>query len=317
MNGKAVKLGISACLTGKEVRYDGGQKRDSFLIDTFGRFVDYVPVCPEVECGLGVPREPMRLEARGAETRLVRRLDGQDMTDQLVEWAERRLDELSKEGLWGFIFKSRSPSSGMERVLVYDERGRVVGRQGGIFATMFMERFPLIPVEDEEGLRDPENRENFIERLFAFRRWQETLAGEHNRQNLIDFHTANKLLILSHSPVHLREMGRMIGRAGELPAEELYRRYGELFQEGLCLKATRSKNANVLDHILGYFKRVFSSDEKKEMLDIIRFYRLGYLPLVVPITCFNHHLRRYDQPYLSGQVYLNPHPVEVQLRNHA
>src|SRR5512136_2294704 len=216
-----INLGISTCLLGKNVRYDGGPRLDRFLTDTFGQYVDYVPVCPEVECGLSVPREPMHLEGDPESPRLVTSRTKQDMTERMVNWANKRVVELEKEGLCGFIFKSDSPSSGMERVRVYNEKGMPVKKGIGMFARIFMEHFPLLPVEDEGRLHDPELRENFIERIFTLKRWREVLTRKETLGNVVGFHTKHKLLILSHSPKHYQTMGKLVAKAKVLPIREL------------------------------------------------------------------------------------------------
>ena len=311
-----IRLGISTCLMGEPVRYDGGHKLDRFLTETLGQYVEYVPVCPEVECGLPVPRESMRLEGDPDSPRLVASRTKQDMTDRMVKWARKRVVELESNGLCGFIFKSDSPSSGMERVRVYNEKGMPVKRGVGMFARAFMEHFPLLPIEEEGRLHDPSLRENFIERIFTLRRWRESLARGENRGTLVDFHTRHKLLILSHSPKHYQIMGKLVAQAKDLPLKELYRQYQILLMEALFLKATPKKNSNVLLHMMGYFKEQLSPDEKQELLEVIDHYRQDYIPLIVPVTLIHHYVRKYDQPYLKEQVYLNPHPMELQLRNH-
>jgi uncharacterized protein YbgA (DUF1722 family)/uncharacterized protein YbbK (DUF523 family) len=311
-----IKLGISACLLGENVRYDGGHKLDRFLTDTLGRYVQYVPVCPEVECGLPVPRESMHLEGNPDSPRLITSRTNRDMTERMVSWAKRRVVEIEKEDLCGFIFKSGSPSSGMKRVKVYHEKEMPVKRGIGMFARIFMEHFPLLPVEDEGRLHDPGLRENFIERIFVLKRWRGVLTRKQNRGNIVDFHTKHKLLILSHSPKHYQTMGKLVARAKELSLREFYQQYQTLLMASLYLKTSPKKNANVLQHMMGYFKEQLSADEKKELLEVIDHYREGALPLVVPMTLMQHYVRKYDQPYLKEQVYLNPHPLELQLRNH-
>ena len=311
-----IKLGISTCLLGKNVRYDGGHKLDRFLTDTLGKYVEYFPVCPEMECGLGVPRESMHLEGDPDSPRLVTTRTKQDMTDRMVRWAQRRVAELGKEDLCGFIFKSDSPSSGMERIKVYRGKGMPVKKGVGIFAGIFMDHFPLLPVEDEGRLHDPEIRENFIERIFTLRRWREVSAKKEGRGKVVDFHTQHKMLILSHSPKHYQVMGKLVARLKDLPLMEFYRQYQTLLMESLQMKTTTKKNANVCQHMMGYFKKQLSSDEKQELLEVMDHYRKGYLPLIVPIILIRHYVRKYDQPYLKQQIYLHPHPLELQLRNH-
>lgn len=311
-----IKLGVSACLLGETVRYDGGHKLDRFLTNTLGQFVEYIPICPEVECGLPIPREAMHLEGDPDSPRLVTSRTKRDLSDRMVQWALKRVVELEKEDLSGFIFKRDSPSSGMERVKVYDEKGKPVKRGIGMFARVFMEHFPLLPVEEEGDLHNPALRENFIERIFTLKRWREILTRKETRGNVVDFHTKHKLLILSHSPRHYQTMGKLVARAKELSLREFYEQYQILLMQSLRLKATPKKNANVLQHMMGYFKGRLFSDEKQELLEVIDHYRNEYTPLLVPITLINHYVRKYDLPYLEQQVYLNPHPLELQLRNH-
>ena len=311
-----IKLGISSCLLGNNVRYDGGHKLDRFLTDTLGKYVDYVPVCPEVECGLSIPRPSMRLEGDPGSPRLIVTSTREDLTERMTAWAQKRVTGLEKESLCGFIFKSDSPSSGMERVKIYNDKAMSVKNGVGIFAKIFMEHFPLLPVEDEGRLHDPGLRENFIERIFALERWREVLSTGNFKKNLIDFHTQHKLLILSHSTKHYQMMGKLVAAQKKFSAKDIQKQYQDLLLEALKIKTTPSKHVNVLQHMMGYFKEQSSADEKKELLELIKQYRDGYIPLIVPVTLISHYVRKYDEPYLKEQVYLNPHPAELQLRNH-
>ena len=311
-----IRLGISSCLLGENVRYDGGHRHDRFLTDTLGQYVEYIPICPEVGCGLPVPREAMRLEGNPDSPRLMTIRTRQDMTDRMKTWSEKRVKELEKEGLCGFIFKSDSPSSGMERIKVYNEKAVPAKKGVGMFARIFMKHFPSLPVEDDGRLNDPILRENFIERIFVFKRWRELMMGRKGRGMLVDFHTRHKLLILSHSPRHYQLMGSLTAKANELSIKELHRQYQSILMEALQVKATPRKNANVLMHMMDYFKKELTSGEKQELLDLINNYREGRFPLIVPVTLIRHYVKKYDQPYLKEQVYLNPHPLELQLRNH-
>ena len=312
-----IRLGLSACLLGQAVRYDGGHKHDRFITETLGQYVDFVPVCPEVECGLSIPREAMRLVGDVGRPRLVTIRTQKDYTDQMLTWAARRVRELEAEDLVGFIFKSDSPSSGLERVKVYNDKGMPDKKGVGLFARAFMEHYPLLPVEDEGRLHDPKLRENFIEAIFTFKRWRDMLTSSPDRKHLVAFHTRHKLLLLAHSPEYYREMGRVVAHGSENPLEETLSQYQQLLLQSLRLKTTSRKNANVLYHLLGYFKKDLSGDEKQELIDIIDHYQRGDLPLIVPVTLINHYVRKYDQPYLKEQYYLHPHPLELQLRNHA
>ena len=313
---KNFRIGISSCLLGNEVRWNSGHKLDKYLTRTLGQFVEYVPVCPEVEAGFGVPRESFRLVGDPDTPRLITFKSKTDHTDRMLAWAAKRVKELAKEDLCGFIFKSDSPSSGMIRVKVYNEKGMPHKVGIGMFARAFMAQFPLLPVEDDGRLNDPSIRENFILQIFTMKRWRDNLARKQSMGSLVDFHTRNKLLILSHSQKHYRLMGKLVAAGKKMPIKELYHQYQILLMEALKLKTTIRKNTNVLQHLMGYFKKELSGDEKQELLEIFEQYRSEYVPLIVPITLINHYVRKYDQPYLKQQTYLNPHPLELKLRNH-
>jgi uncharacterized protein YbgA (DUF1722 family)/uncharacterized protein YbbK (DUF523 family) len=312
----AIRLGISSCLLGQNVRYNGGHKLDRYLHDTLGRFVEWVPVCPEVECGLGVPRESMRLVGDPASPRLVTAKTGVDHTQRMQRWAARRLDGLAAEDLCGFVFKSASPSSGLKAVKVYDEKGSPSRRGVGIFARAFTERFPLLPAEDEGRLNNPALRENFIERVFVYRRWKDFEKADGSIRGLVGFHTDHKLLIMSHDPRAVSALGALVAGAKGRPRAAVLEEYLEGLVRALGLEATAKKNVNVLQHALGYFRKRLTADEKAEMLEVIGDYHRGHVPLVVPLVLLRHHVRRFAEPYLGRQVWLHPHPVELALRNH-
>lgn len=311
-----ITIGVSSCLLGNEVRYDGGHKHDRYITETLGRYLSFVPVCPEVECGLPIPREAMRLVGEVDRPRLVTNKTGVDHTDRMLTWARKKVAELEKENLCGFIFKNRSPSSGMERVKVYDVNNvpRAVGV--GIFARAFKDHFPLLPTEEEGRLHDPLLRENFIEQIFVYQRWRE-VADTPTAAKLISFHTTHKLLLMAHSEKHTREMGRLMAQAGSLELDTFTERYQELLMAAMSLKPTTKKHVNVLQHMMGFFKKLISADEKQELLSVIEQFRNNIVPLIVPVTLINHYIRKYQEPYLMQQLYLNPHPLELKLRNHA
>jgi len=313
---ESIRLGVSACLLGESVRYDGSHRFDRYLVETLGRFVEWVPVCPEVEAGLGVPREAMRLVGEREAPRLVTGRTGIDQTSRMKRWARKRIRQLGEEELCGFIFKSRSPSSGMERVRIYTAGGEPGPYGSGIFARAFMDACPLIPVEDEERMREPALRENFIERVFTFNRWRALTSRRASAAGLAGFHSDHKYLLMAHSPSHLKRLGQLVANPQKVKPSVMYASYLPLMMEGLRLKATVPKNANVLEHLLGYFKKQLSPEEKQEALGLIGRYRQGLVPLVSPVTLVRHLVRRYDEPYLSRQVYLNPHPAELMLKNH-
>lgn len=318
MEEKKLKIGISACLLGQKVRWDGNHKQDRFLTDTLGQYVTYVPVCPEMECGMGVPREPIRLVGDPASPLLMTTRTGKDWTFRMKAWAEGQLDALSGENLCGYIFKSNSPSCGMVRVKLFGEDGKPRGKGGtGMFARMYMDRYPRIPVEEEGRLHDVKIREHFIERLFLMEKWRQLLCQGKTLGGLVTFHTRQKLLLLSHSEKHYREMGRLVATGKQLPLDLLFDTYEQLMLDAMKLMATVRKHTNVLHHIMGYFRKVLSPDEKQELSEIIESYRLNDLPLIVPVTLLNHYVRKYGEPYLITQTYLEPHPISLKLRNHA
>ena len=315
MKVKVIKVGVSSCLLGEKVRYDGGHKHDHYITDTLGRFFNFVPVCPEVGCGLPIPREAMRLEGNPETPRLLTNKSRIDLTEQMLEFCRRVVEELEIEDLCGFIFKKDSPSSGLFRVKVYNNG--VPAKTGrGLFADAVVRHFPLLPVEEEGRLYDMNIRENFIERIFAFRRWKDFLLGKGDMGELVEFHTAHKLQLMAHSPKIYREMGKLVAEGKSMGHTQLLDRYQVLFMGALALHATSKKNTDVLSHVMGYFKQELSREEKAELLEIISQYHDGLIPLVVPITLLRHYVNKYDQQYLKKQFYLNPHPLELMLRNH-
>ncbi|WP_328592850.1 DUF523 and DUF1722 domain-containing protein [Oceanidesulfovibrio marinus] len=313
------RIGISRCLLGENVRYDGGHQLDRFLRDTLGQFVEYVGVCPEVECGLPTPRDSLRLVGDPENPRLVTRKTGEDHTERMKAWAGPVLDELAAKNLCGFVFKSRSPSSGLHNIKVYNqETGQPISHKGrGIFAQAFVERFPLLPVEDDGRLNDALLREMFIEKIFLFQRLRQSIARGRTPRELMEFQATHKLIFMAHSPQHARELGAIAAHAKERSIEDVYCDYLGTMHACLERKLTPAKHQNVLQHAMGYFKTQLSADEKQELLEVIEHFRQGHVPLIVPITLINHFTRKYQEPYLSRQWYLRPHPQELALRNHA
>lgn len=319
-----IRLGVSACLLGEKVRFDGGHKRDAFLSDTLGPFVEWVPVCPEVEIGLGIPRDTLRLVGEEAAPRLVVQKTGEDLTARLRRYAEERTEALAGLGLHGYVLKRASPSCGLSRVRVHRDGGRAAAGGRGLFAATLVSRLPMLPVEEEGRLTEAAIRENFIERVFAAARWQAFLARSPRPRDLVAFHAAHKLALLAHSPAHYARLGRLVAGAGERPhdGQAAARRrpraaaYGQLFMEALAVRATRARHVNVLQHLAGFFKRQLAAGERAELAEVIEEYRRGLLPLIVPVTLVRHHVRRLEVAYLADQVYLSPHPKELMLRNH-
>ena len=309
-------VGISTCLLGEKVRYDGGSKLDRYLHDTLGRFVKFVPVCPEVESGMGVPRDAMRLVNMNDQVRLVTGKTGTDQTVTMQGWMKKRLPALSGNKLCGYIFKSRSPSCGLFRVKVYSPEGMPTGSSRGIYAGAFTIAFPLVPVEEEGRLNDGRLRENFIERIFIMQRWYTLNESRRTAGHLMEYHARHKYILMAHCPATLKTLGKYLANSRGVPIREVYDEYFKRFIHALAKIATPSKNTNVLQHIMGYFKKTLSSAEKAELVAIIENYHKGLVPLIVPVTMLNHYVNKYNDPYLAKQYYLNPHPLELMLRNH-
>lgn len=312
-----IRIGISACLLGQEVRFDGGHKRDRFLTDVLGPHVEWVPVCPEVEMGLGTPRETLRLEREGTRLRMITTRTGVDHTEGMQAWAARRLDEMARQDLTGYVLKKDSPSCGMERVKVYAAGGGMAARDGrGVFAEALLARFPLLPVEEEGRLGDPRLRESFIERVFAFRRLRNLFGARWSPGPLVAFHTAHKMALLAHSTTAYLELGRLVARGRAMPRADLRRAYETGFMKTLSIPATTRRQTNVLMHMAGHLKTLVDAASRKELADGIDEYRRGLVPVLVPLTLIRHHVRVHDVQYLKGQTYLEPHPRELMLRNH-
>jgi uncharacterized protein YbgA (DUF1722 family)/uncharacterized protein YbbK (DUF523 family) len=299
------------------VRFDGGHKRDPFITETLGGFVEWVPVCPELEAGMGVPRETVRLVGSPAEPRMVAERSGTDWTRKMEKYAEKRLKELATLNLSGYVVKKDSPTCGMERVRVYGAGGPPSRRGRGLFAQALMRGFPLLPVEEEGRLHDTALRENFIERIFAYHGWQGLFQGRKTLGALVDFHTRQKLLIFAHSEPHFRRLGRIVAEAKKRPLGSVVDEYGGLYMEALAVRSTIRKNTNVLQHIMGYFSKRLSPDERIELLEVIQDYHRGLVPLIVPLTLVRHYARKYQVDYIEKQAYLQPHPKELMLRNHS
>ncbi len=312
-----LKIGVSACLLGQNVRYNGGHQLNHFIRDILGQYMEFVPVCPEEwNAACPFPARPCGWWAARKAPRLVTSRSGVDHTEQMQSWAATRVETARTGGLCGYrIFKKDSPSSGLYRVKVYSEQGMPRNVGTGMFARAFTEHFPLLPVEEDGRLNDGRLRENFIESVFVCKHFRDLTAAPPSRGALVDFHTRHKLLFLARSQEHYRRMGRFIAN---LPAsiDEAYSQYGTLMADTLRVRTTAKKHCNVLLHVLGYFKKMLSADEKQEALELIEAYRIADVPLIVPITLLNHFVRKYDQPYLRDQYYLRPHPLDLRLRSH-
>ncbi len=309
-----LRVGISTCLLGEKVRWDGGHKRDRFLTDMLSRYVEWVPVCPEVELGMGIPREPVHLARRDGAVRMLGTKSGEDWTRRMEAWSARRVREL--ESLCGYVLKKDSPSCGMERVKVRSEKGMPKKEGRGLFAGALQDHAPALPVEEEGRLNDPALRENFIERIFAYRRLRSLFEERFSRGRLVAFHTAHKLQLMAHSPKAYGSLGRLVASAKGIAPSELRARYQGEFMAALRCSATRRRHVNVLQHCVGHFRKRLEPEARAEIGALIEDYRTGLVPLIVPITMIRHYVRRLGVDYLAGQVYLEPHPKELMLRNH-
>jgi uncharacterized protein YbgA (DUF1722 family)/uncharacterized protein YbbK (DUF523 family) len=312
---KIPRLGISQCLLGDHVRYDGGHKRDRFLSDRLSQFVEWIPICPEVEAGLGIPREAMRLVGTPEAPRLMTIKTQNDHTATINRFCHRKIHELKSFSLDGFVFKKDSPSCGIKQVRVY-QHGSSPSRKGrGLFAQAFQTFFPLIPIEDEDRLKDPGIRQNFLERVFAYHRWQIHLGSRLTRGGLVGFHTHHKYLLLAHSRPHHDTLGHLVASANHFSPKQLALQYGAIFMEALKVKTTVRKHVNVLQHLVGHFKKQISQDQRIELQDVISDFHRGLTPLTTPLTLINHYVGEHQIDYLAEQVYLHPHPNELFLKN--
>ena len=311
------RIGISQCLLGDKVRYDGGHKRDVFLTDVLAPFVEWVPVCPEVEAGLGTPREAMHLTGDPAFPKMMTIHTKIDHTITLKMFSQQRVQELHTCDLDGYILKNNSPSCGVHRVNVYPEKGQPPKQGMGIFSAALQQAFPLLPVEEEGRLNDASSRENFIERIFCYRRWKTQAQQKRiSRRVIVDFHTRHKYVLLTHSRTHYEALGNLVATAGQYKPTDLAKQYGGLFMDALKVKATVKKHVNVLQHSAGHLKKYLSVVEGAELQESIADYHRHCIPFTVPLTLIKHYAHTRAVPYLTDQVYLNPHPNELMLRNH-
>ncbi|MBL8024595.1 MAG: DUF1722 domain-containing protein [Elusimicrobia bacterium] len=312
----SLRVGVSSCLLGQKVRYDGGHKRDSFIADQLARFVEFVPVCPELEIGLGSPRDSIHLTQTQGKIRLVNPKTHQDLTDTMSRWSADRLSQLEKQSLSGFILKKDSPSCGMQRVRVHQE-GKPPTKDGvGLFAQRLLERWPLLPVEEEGRLNDARLRENFIERVFAYHRMVHFFGKPWTTGDLVRFHTAEKLLLMAHEPAGYQELGRWVAQAKGVSPTRFFQDYGSRFMAALGHLATTRRHVNVLNHAAGYFRGHASPEERRELQSVIGDYQRELVPLVAPLVLLRSFVRTKGISYLEGQTYLYPHPKEMMLRNH-
>ncbi len=310
-----IKVGISACLLGSPVRFNGGHKESRLCSETLASHFEFVPVCPEVAIGLGTPREPIRLVGEPDSPRAVGSVHAErDVTDALIAYGNRVAAEL--QDLSGFILMQKSPSCGMERVKVYQANGHPVdGGGSGLFARALMKARPDLPIEEDGRLNDPVLRENFLTRVFAHAEWQRLVAAGLTARALVEFHSRYKYQLMATDPLQYKALGRLVATVGKQPLETFAPAYFSQLMRALKKTASRGTHSNVLQHLSGYLKHDIGQDDKQELQRLISQYRQGIIPLVVPMTLLKHHFRRHPDRYIATQAYLQPHPEDLSLRN--
>lgn len=311
-----IRIGLSACLRGDEVRFNGGHSRQRYLTDTLGLFFEFVTACPEVEAGMGVPRPTVRLVSLGDKIRVIDPKNDIDWTAAMEDHAVRRVSMVDEYQLSGFILKSKSPSCGVSRVKVFAENGMPTYNGRGVFTAELLRRYPRLPVEEEGRLNDPGLRENFVERVFAYSRLRKAFKSRWTVGSIVEFHTNEKLLLRAHHEVTYRKLGRLVAQAKSMPRAAFAAEYQQGFMDGMGYKSTLRKHTNVLEHMLGYLRDTGDDLAREQARTAISDYRNGLVPLIVPMTLFSYLAARYDIEYLLRQSYLNPHPKELMLRNH-
>ena len=311
-----INVGVSACLLGHRVRYDGGHKRDRYLLGSLGRYFNWVPVCPEVELGLETPRPSLRLEECDGHVRLMMSRHGIDLSERMNDFCHARVDALGKSDLCGFVLKKNSPSCGMERVRVYRAKGPPRRDGRGLFADALIGRFANLPVEEEGRLHDPVLCENWVTRVFACHRLRQLWKSSWTIGDLLRFQTDHKYLLLAHSPATCKELGRLAAGSKLHERRQLENDYERLFMAALSRPATQSKNTNVLQRMAGFFKNRLDAAGRNELCEVILDYRAGIIPLAVPLALIEHYSKTFDVEYIKRQVYINPYPKQLALRNH-
>ena len=308
-----IQIAVSSCLLGERVRYDGGHKNNPYIVDTLGNYFDFKPFCPEMSIGLGVPREPIQLVKLADQVRCLGVKEPTlDVTERLTQCAHEQRSW--QNDISGYILKKGSPSCGMEKVKIYHQ-GIPATNGNGVYAKQMMENFPALPVEEEGRLGDPRLRENFISRVFIYHRCKQLETEGLNWQKINDFHARHKLILMSHNQNQCRELGNLLSRCSGEQVEQFWPQYVLRLMAILKIVASRRNHVNVLQHIQGYLKKQLDGEDKKELSDAIEQYRLGHLPLIVPITLLRHHFRKFPVPYIENSYYMNPHPQKLMLLN--
>ncbi len=311
-----IKIGISTCLLGEKVRFDGGHKHDRYLTDVLGNYFEFIPSCPEIEIGMGVPRDSVRIVNVSNSIRLIGPKTGTDWTDKMISYSDKLVKKLASLSLSGYILKSDSPTCGMERVRIYNKNGIPNKNGRGLFADILIKSNPLMPIEEEGRLNDLKIRENFITRVFSYNRLQNLINNNFDRGRLVKFHTLHKYQLMAHSIKHYETLGRLVANSKKFTLQEIGEKYRSKFMEALTIQTTPKKNVNVLHHIFGYLKNFLTQSDKQYILSVIEDYHKDVVPLIVPLTLIKHYVEKYNIEYIRNQIYLNPHPKELMLRNH-
>ncbi|SOB58138.1 conserved protein of unknown function [Pseudodesulfovibrio profundus] len=311
-----IKIGISACLLGEKVCRDGGHARDLHAAEELAKYVEFVPLCPELACGMGIPREEVRQIDCAGDIRLIGRDSGEDWTQRMDRWCHKVLPDLESEHLDGFILKSDSNSCGLQRATIHSTIGKPARRGTGYFTRKLVEHFPLLPIETASRLTNPIARENFVRRVFILSRWRDMLNKGMQIGNLVDFHTRHKLIIRAHDLKGYRQLCRLLGESSVFNVDEIFDTYATLLFQSLKLKATPRKNADVLMHAISYLKQELDKGDKQDLTAQINAYKARKIPLLIPVTLINHFARKHDKQYLLQQLFFNPDSTELKLLNH-
>jgi uncharacterized protein YbgA (DUF1722 family)/uncharacterized protein YbbK (DUF523 family) len=310
-----MKIAVSACLVGEKVRFDGRHKRDRFVTDELGRHARFVPFCPE-DLAFGTPRPSIRLVRKGEAFSAVTNKDGTDLTEALQESSLSELERLRGEPLCGIVFKSKSPSCGLQSAKAYLPSGHAEGKTDGLFAAMCRDAFPLLPMEEEGRLQDPWLRENFLVQLFAYDAFERFKASGEGMKALVRFHTVNKFLLQAKDERLYRLLGNIAANREKLPFETVLARYEAGFKTAIARKGSIRRNRNVLEHMAGFFKRELTPGEKATLHEQIADYAGGIVPLIVPLSTLKLYARKYETAYLLEQTFLDPYPKALALRSH-
>lgn len=311
-----IKIGISGCLTGMKVRFDGQGLRPQLINELFSEFFDYVTFCPEVEMGMSIPRETIRLEKQEEEVRLVAPKSNTDHTDGMKTFADNKVAALAELDISGYIVKRGSPSCGFERIKIYN-KDKIPAMNGvGMFTEKLIERFPLLPIEDEGRLNDIRLREHWVERVYAYERLKAFLRLKPSRGDIVKFHTNSKMQLMAHHPVKYRQLGKDVAEQHKQVTDEFLVHYENSYMEIMKHQASVKKHADVLYHLMGFFKKDIDSSEKQELVEVIEKYRTGMIPLVTPLTLINHYIKKYPVQWVCDQTYLTPYPEELLLRSY-